>query len=77
MASLPNDFWIHDEASQSLIGKHSRLRFQLAQSIEVRLSEARPVTGGLIFSIISPNGAPAEQLLGRFKSNATRSKRRR
>src|SRR5271168_2832706 len=31
MASLPDDFWIHDEASQSLIGKRSRLSFQLAQ----------------------------------------------
>ena len=57
MASLPDDFWIHDEASQSLIGKRSRLSFQLAQQVEVRLAEARPVTGGLIFNIIA--GAPS------------------
>jgi ribonuclease R len=59
MASLPDDFWIHDEASQSLIGKRSRLSFQLAQQVEVRLAEARPVTGGLIFNIIA--GAPSDK----------------
>ena len=59
MASLPDDFWFHDEASQSLIGKRSRLSFQLAQSIEVRLAEARPVTGGLIFNIIGDAHAGA------------------
>jgi ribonuclease R len=59
MASLPDDFWIHDEASQSLIGKRSRLSFQLAQQVEVRLAEARPVTGGLIFNIIA--GAPSSK----------------
>jgi ribonuclease R len=53
MASLPDDFWVHDEASQSLIGKRSRMTFQLAQSIEVRLAEARPVTGGLIFNVLT------------------------
>lgn len=61
MASLPDDFWVHDEASQSLIGKRSRLSFQLAQSVEVRLAEARPVTGGLLFNII----ADANMLPGR------------
>ena len=53
MATLPDDFWVHDEASQSLIGKRTRLSFQLAQTIEVRLAEARPVTGGLIFNVIT------------------------
>jgi ribonuclease R len=53
MATLPDDFWIHDETSQSLIGRRSRAVFQLAQSVEVRLAEARPVTGGLIFNILT------------------------
>jgi ribonuclease R len=53
MASLPDDFWVFEEASQSLIGKRTRLSFQLAQNIEVRLAEARPVTGGLIFNVLT------------------------
>jgi ribonuclease R len=92
MASLPDDFWIHDEASQSLIGKRSRLSFQLAQRIEVRLSEARPVTGGLLFNVITGNagnaaakpprpGAPERGPSGhrnpKPKSSASRPKRRR
>jgi ribonuclease R len=56
MASLPDDFWVHDEASQSLIGRRTRMTFQLAQSIDVRLAEARPVTGGLIFNVLTGAG---------------------
>jgi ribonuclease R len=56
MASLPNDFWMHDEATQSLIGKRSRKTYQLAQMLDVRLAEARPVTGGLLFTLAA---APA------------------
>jgi ribonuclease R len=51
MSNLGDDYWVHDQASQSLIGKHSRKSFQLAQSLDVRLAEARPVTGGLLFSL--------------------------
>ncbi len=50
MSSLPDDFWIHDEASRSLIGKRSRRIYQLAQAMDVRLIEAKPVTGGLLFA---------------------------
>jgi ribonuclease R len=53
MATLPDDFWVHDEASQSLIGRRTRITFQLAQTIDVRLAEARPVTGGLIFNVLT------------------------
>ncbi len=62
MAALPNDFWVYDEPSQSLSGRRSRLVFQLAQRLEVRLAEARPVTGGLIFNV--GGGAPAGNLAG-------------
>jgi ribonuclease R len=55
MASLPDDYWVHDEASSSLIGKRTRQIFSLAQTLDVRLAEARPVTGGLLFSL--PGGA--------------------
>jgi len=68
MASLPDDFWIHDEASQSLIGRKTRKTYQLAQGVEVRLMEARPVTGGLLF-------APAEGG-GRREAQAPRQKHR-
>jgi ribonuclease R len=55
MASLPDDFWMYDEKTQSLSGRRSRKIFQLAQNLDVRLAEAKPVTGGLLFSL-GPTG---------------------
>jgi ribonuclease R len=50
--SLPDDFWQHDEREQTLSGRRSKLVFRLAQEVEVRLAEASPVTGGLVFHIL-------------------------
>lgn len=52
ISSLPDDFWMHDETAQTLSGRRSRISFRLAQEVEVRLSEASPVTGGLVFHIL-------------------------
>ena len=57
VSSLPDDFWMHDEATASLNGRRTRLSFRLAQEVEVRLAEASPVTGGLLFHIMQ--GVPA------------------
>ena len=51
-SSLPDDFWILDEATRTLSGRRTRLVFRLAQEVEVRLSEASPITGGLVFHIL-------------------------
>ena len=58
LAGLPDDFWMHDETTQSLSGRRSRVVFHLAQTVTVRLAEARPVTGGLLFQMAMP-GAEA------------------
>jgi ribonuclease R len=52
LSALPDDFWMHDEPTQSLSGKRTRIVFHLAQRVEVRLAEARPLTGGLLFQIL-------------------------
>src|SRR5580658_901135 len=51
MSSLPDDFWHHDEMEQTLTGQRTRQVFRLAQDVDVRLAEANPVTGGLVFQI--------------------------
>ncbi|MGE4482891.1 ribonuclease R [Acidocella sp.] len=51
MASLPDDYWVFDERTQTLSGRRSRVVFTLAQEVEVRLSEAKPVTGGLLLGL--------------------------
>ncbi len=50
--SLPDDFWQYHEREQALTGRRTRLAFRLAQEVEVRLAEASPVTGGLVFHIL-------------------------
>jgi ribonuclease R len=64
--SLPDDFWNHDEREQTLTGRRTRLTFRLAQEVEVRLAEASPITGGLVFHILQ--GVPPERARGGRKS---------
>ena len=54
MGNLPDDYWIYEESSQSLSGRRSRVTFRLAQHVDVRLVEASPLTGGMIFQLIAP-----------------------
>jgi len=59
LSALPDDFWSHDEASKSLTGRRTRMTYHLAQNVDVRLQEASPVTGGLIFAMVAnPGGRP-------------------
>ncbi|HET6605701.1 MAG TPA: ribonuclease R [Rhodopila sp.] len=55
-AGLSHDYWEHDERAQTLTGRHTRIVYRLGQAVEVRLSEANPVTGGLQFQIIPECG---------------------
>ena len=61
LSALPDDFWMHDEASKSLTGRRTRLSFRLAQTLDVRLQEASPVTGGLIFGLPAPPATSARR----------------
>ncbi|MCC6719016.1 MAG: ribonuclease R [Acetobacteraceae bacterium] len=84
ISSLPDDFWMHDEAEQTLTGRRSGLVFRLAQEVEARLAEASPITGGLVFHIMqgaagSPSGrrlAGKQPLGGPPFSGKNRGRRR-
>jgi ribonuclease R len=56
---LPEDRWVHEPATHSLSGARTRLSFRLGDAVEVRLAEAVPVTGGLVFHLMQ--GAPAKR----------------
>jgi len=58
ISTLPDDFWQHDEGEQTLTGRRTRMVFRLAQDVEVRLAEASPVTGGLVFHILQGSSPP-------------------
>jgi ribonuclease R len=51
IAALPDDYWHHDEMEQTLTGSRTRRVFRLSQDLEVRLAEANPITGSLVFQI--------------------------
>ena len=54
MSGLPDDFWLFDEKTQTLSGRRTGTTWHLAQEVDVRLQEASPVTGGMIFRMAGP-----------------------
>ncbi len=61
MTMLPDDFWHYDEARQTLSGRRSRREFRLAESVEARLEQARPVTGGMLFSVAANHSSAGKR----------------
>ncbi len=61
ISSLGDDFWVHDERQQALIGRRSGKSLRLAQTVTVRLMEAAPLTGGLVFNLLDRTSAPREK----------------
>ena len=59
--ALGREFFHHDEASQTLTGSDTGVVLGLGQKVMVRLSEAVPVTGGLILELLSVEGATLKQ----------------
>ena len=66
-AGQGGDYFIHDDRSHALVGERSGVRWRLGRMVSVRLTEATPITGGLLFEMLSdpeprdPN-APAPRL---------------
>jgi ribonuclease R len=61
VSTLPDDYWQHDARDQTLTGRHTRQVFRLAQEVEVRLAEASPVTGGLVFHVVPEMQQPGKR----------------
>ncbi len=62
MGALPADYWDYDQGNQTLTGRRTRRTYALADAVEVRLSEANPVTGGLVFRMLDETLADERQL---------------
>ncbi|MBU6372846.1 MAG: ribonuclease R [Alphaproteobacteria bacterium] len=59
ISTLGAEYWAHDEASHALVGESSGRRYQLGQDVEVRLEDVAPVSGGLVFHMLSDPLPPA------------------
>ena len=64
IATLPGDYYRHDESAHALVGENTGLTFRLGDTLTVRLAEATPVTGGLRFELIE-GGKPGKPARGR------------
>jgi len=52
LSLLTDDFWNYNDTAQTLSGRKSGRVFRLAETVEVRLAEAYPLTGGLRFHLL-------------------------
>lgn len=52
--SLGDEYFQHDETAHALIGRDTGGRYRLGQPVSVRLREATPLTGGLLFEMLTP-----------------------
>jgi ribonuclease R len=51
IGSLPGDFYRFDHQKMRLVGRHSRRSFGLGDALSLRLSEADPIGGRLVFRL--------------------------
>ncbi|HKR86592.1 MAG TPA: ribonuclease R, partial [Phenylobacterium sp.] len=52
ISTLGAEYFIHDDRTHALVGERSGARWPLGMTVRVRLTEATPVTGGLLFEML-------------------------
>ena len=58
VSSLGAEYFIHDDKAHALIGERTGRRWRLGAPARVKLLEATPITGGLLFEMVSEPDAP-------------------
>ncbi|MBI1199251.1 MAG: ribonuclease R [Phenylobacterium sp.] len=58
VSKLGGEFFIHDDRAHALVGERSGARWPLGMTVRVRLEEATPITGGLLFEMLSEPAPP-------------------
>ncbi len=53
VSTLGGEYFVHDERQHALVGERTGGRWRLGRTVEVRLKEATPLTGGLLFEMLS------------------------
>jgi ribonuclease R len=60
VSKLGDEYFVHDDRTHALVGERTGARWPLGMAVEVKLVEATPVTGGLLFEMLS-EPAPADK----------------
>lgn len=53
-ARLSDEYWMFDEPHAALVGQRTGKRYEMGMTVEVKLLEATPLTGGLLFGMMTP-----------------------
>lgn len=77
ISSLGREYFRYEEKSGSLTGEDTGRVFSVGQKVEVKLLEAVPVTGGLLFELIAAEGTRVESGRRSRKGGSRAVKRRR
>ena len=80
VSTLGGEFFIHDDTAHALVGERTGRRWPLGMRVQVELKEATPITGGLVFEMLSEPlpvdpTAPRPRLGVRARGNFTGPKR--
>ena len=62
VSTLGAEYFVHDERLHALVGERSGERWPLGKPVTVRLKEAVPLTGGLLFEMVSDADPPDASL---------------
>jgi ribonuclease R len=58
VSKLGGEYFVHDDRAHALVGERSGARWPLGMTVEVRLAEATPLSGGLLFEMLSEPAPP-------------------
>ena len=53
VSSLGDEYFVHDDKAHALVGERTGRRWPLGMAVQVKLKEATPITGGLLFEMLS------------------------
>ncbi|MDB5474643.1 MAG: rnr [Phenylobacterium sp.] len=53
VSTLGDEYFVHDDRAHALVGERTGARWPLGMTVRVRLREATPLTGGLLFDMLS------------------------
>jgi len=74
ISSLPDDYYVHEEAKHRLIGRNKGRVYRLADRVTVKLLEADGMTGSTVFQLMSDSGEELPR--GRPQQRERRGRRR-
>lgn len=77
ISTLPGDYYVYEEDRHRLFGSSTGKSYELGERVELILSEARPVTGGLLFHLLDSGAKKPSQKSGREKKTAKKGFRKK